>query len=174
MPRARTAILCPVWNDDVKRWTAGFLHANVWRCDTIHGVDDLMQDAYLLFAKLTERYPRVTTQASFMKLYKQSMRNALHDHARGMLVKRECIRDEYLDLEGDLMIGDTTNLGEVLLELEDLPPPIVQCLRLLATKPELLLTEIDKRENFNKKFLRLLGIEVDFRSLRTLLREEPC
>lgn len=175
MHRARTAIVwSPSWNKDIQRWTAAFLHSNQWRCDSIHGVDDLMQDAYLLFHKVKERYPRVITEKAFMKLYKASLRNMLHDHARSMMLKRTCFRDECADLEVDVMMGDTTNLGEVLCELADLPPSMVAALKLLATRPELLLIEGDRRENLNQKLRRLLGLGDGFeftRSLRTLLQE---
>lgn len=178
MPRARTPITwprprivwSPSWNDEVQCWTAAFLYRNQWRCDVIHGIDDLMQDAYLLFVKVSERYPRVITQQAFMKLYKASLRNMLHDHARRMMINPI----DRVDIELLEAIGDTTNLGEVICELADLPPPIVEALKLLATKPELLLEGGKQRENLNKKLRRLLNFGSGFeftRSLRTLLQE---
>ena len=175
MPRARTAIAwSPSWNDDVQRWTAAFLHNSVWRCDHIHGVDDLMQDAYLLFHKVSERYPRVITQAAFMKLYKASLRNMLHDHARVMMLKRECFADECDDTEADLLVGDTTNMGEFIHLLNDLPHTIVDALNMIAEHPELLRANGGVRENLNQKLRRLLNVGREFefiRSLRTLLQE---
>src|SRR6266704_173488 len=103
------------WSPIIRNWAAKHIRDNQWRADSIHGFDDLMQDAYLLFVKVSERYPRVMEPRHFMALYKTSLRNSMHDHARYMQRKRvlhEDTSEDVSDLYAD-RIGDLTNGGYI-------------------------------------------------------------
>lgn len=150
----------------------------MWRCDKIHEFEDLIQDAYLLFIKLCERYPRVVEPAAFMALYKSSLSNQIHDHSRYMKRKRDIHAEpdkDVSDLYTDL-IGEPTNYGYIQATLNEAPEELKMALNLLENSPELLRDPHpqNKRENFNARLRRILGIENKFdftNTLKNLLEE---
>ncbi len=130
----------PCWEGPTKEWTIGFIRKHRWRCDCIHDFDDLLQDAYLTFLKVSNRYPRVVTQAHFMTLYRTALKNEMHDRSRYMQRKREQHQDLSVDAADlcPLRIGEASHNGYLNLLIEQAPEGVrlaLQCL--LQNPPEL-------------------------------------
>lgn len=162
--RSRTRVrLCwtPIWEGSVKGWAIKFIHTNKWRCDKIHEFDDLLQDAYLTFVKISEKYPRVSQPQHFMALFKSAVWNQMHDRARYMRRKR-LIHEETNDDPMDLLGGTDHNAGPLLLSLAEAPEELRQAIILMETEPDLIRGEHTIRENLNGKLRRILGLEEQF------------
>mgnify|MGYP001572231057 CR=1 FL=1 len=132
-----------------------------------------MQDAYLAFHKVSESYPRVIDPRHFMALYKTTLRNKMHDHARYVLRKRECVEITSKDVSElfEERIGDVTNYGYVAALLNEAPEELKMALALIAENPTALDENISgKRENLNMRIRRVLGISQDF-SFDTVIRQ---
>lgn len=167
MPRTRASTgWLPQWDDKIQKWTRGFVSKNLWRCDNIHDVDDLMQDAYLLFLKIKHAYPRINKSSAFLNVYKAALRNALHDHARGMMVKNPVFVDTFEDdassFYADRIVGEVTNNGYLAALLQEAPEELRMALALLNNNPEAVRGDGDRRENLNQKLRRLLNVDSPF------------
>jgi hypothetical protein len=166
----------PEWSPIIKNWAAKFVRDNQWRADSIHGFDDLMQDAYLLFVKVSERYPRVMDPKHFMALYKTTLRNNMHDHARYMQRKRvlhEDTSEDVSDLYAD-RVGELTNGGYISSLLSKAPLDLKRALDLLTQNPPCLNDAPSKRrrENLNMKIRRVLNSDIKFdTALKSLLTQ---
>lgn len=177
--RYRTKLdFTPTWDKKFSGWAANFIRKNQWRCDGIHEFDDLMQDAYLCFLKVCERYPRVVNPRQFMTLFQTTLRNKLHDHARYMKRKREAYDVVPIDVsECVTQPGESTNSGYVSALLARAPITVKRAIDLVVQEPE-ALEEVPPppfkgyRENLNTRVARILRVDQSFRfesELRSLL-----
>lgn len=98
--RVRRKLSLPVWEGLIKGWASKFIRTHKWRCDTVHEFDDLLQDAWIIFDKLSRMYPRVVEQARFMALFKASMKNKMNDRASYMQRRRGWI-DETIMIDAE-------------------------------------------------------------------------
>jgi hypothetical protein len=169
----------PSWGGPIQQWARSFIIKNKWRCDHIHSHEDLLNDAYLIYMKLVEKYPRVIQPAHFMSLFQRALSNHIHDHSRYMQRKREChietrldVSELFLDLPSEL-----PNDGYLNILLSEAPQELSLALAILREQPEALIgpgPTKEPRENLNMKLRRILGIEdsgFDFRAaLLKLLR----
>lgn len=179
MGKRRRVRLHWAWEGAIKNWTIKFILKNKWRCDAIHDIDDLLQDAYLVFMKIKARYPQVTEERHFMALYKSALSNAICDRSRYMrrknLIHLELHETAY-DALTATMVGDTTNAGHLGVVLSSAPQELQQALTLISTEPEKLRVRLKgPRENLNMKLRRILGVSTEFDftgSLRALLQCE--
>jgi len=151
----------PCWEGATKNWAKGFLLKNRWRCDRIHEIDDLLQDAYLTFLKIADRYPRVMGQAHFMTLYRRAMANEMHDRSRYMRRKRELHQDTSVDAVeiSAERIGEVSNSGYVNLLIDQAPDDLKLALECLVHNPPELIHQRWHRENLNMGLRRVLGYD---------------
>jgi hypothetical protein len=100
----------PTWDGPIKNWAGTFIASNRWRCDVIHDFEDLLQEAWVLFDKLSKYYP-VDTPQHFMALFKRALSNSFHDHARYTMRKRN-YRNSYEGIKfSRRILGEATNNG---------------------------------------------------------------
>lgn len=164
----------PEWEGPTQIWTTSFIKKNQWRCDRIHELKDLEQDAYLIFIKIAERYPRVSEQKHFMALYRSALSNHIHDMSRYMRRKR-LVHEETHQEATELCVaqpGEVTNAGYLNALLNEAPEELKLALVLMETEPEKLRVKLrGQRENLNMKLRRILGVEAfDFTgALKSLL-----
>jgi hypothetical protein len=155
----------PVWPGPCRTWAAKFISQNKWRCDGIHGSDDLLQDAYLTFNRIAERYPRVVERAHFMAQFKTAMHNEMHDRARYTQRKRAIHDSTPADASdlNDQRIGETTNAGYLRALIEEAPEELQLALTLIEQNPTLLRSPPHRRRqprnNLNMKLRHLLGFD---------------
>ena len=163
----------PEFNPILRNWTLKFIKNNKWRCDSIHGFDDLMQDAYLLFVKVSTSYPRVMDPKHFMALYKTTLKNSMHDHARYMQRKRilhEDTSQDVSDLYAD-RVGELTNGGYISSLLSGAPLDLRRALELVMRNPP-CLRDTPRRETLNMTIKRVLSTNMNFDiALKSLLTQ---
>lgn len=174
-------VFTPQWSGAIEGWTRTFIKANNWRCDRIHTPADLLQDAYITFLKISERYPRVIDAPHFMRLYQRTIWNQMHDQARYMRRKRVLHEDTTVDAP-DLLagrIGEVSNSGYLGALLHEAPEELKLALALLAEHPEALRDTVrtarQPRENLNMKLRRVLGLTSQFDfvgAVQALLKKE--
>lgn len=153
---------CAKWEGNIENWAKKFIKKNKWRCDPIHEFNDLLQDCYLIFIKISERYPRVVEQAHFMALFKRAVSNQMHDHARYMRRKRLVCTITTADPvdQAVRLPGEVTNSGYLNALLAEAPEELRLALAIIETEPETLCEREGRlRSNLNMKLRRLLGIE---------------
>jgi len=160
----------PEWNETFESWTKYFVSSNRWRREPYLDFDDLMQEARELFYKLAEYYPRIIDPPHFMSIYKRSIQNIYHDHAR---LRRHFMHNLELGLMAEEAstppeerIGEVTNPGYMVTLLNELPNELQLVLTTLATgRYRLKLKKHGKsiplreRESLNKKLCRTLGLQ---------------
>lgn len=161
----------PKWEGHIRGWATNFIRKNQWRCDRLHDFDDLLQDAYLVFLKIQERYPRVVHPPHFMALYKRALSNQFHDMSR----LRRKLRTAFVDTCAETALEHHTEAPDTYLEaiIAEAPEAAKLAIKLIMDRPDLLRQETTSlRENLNMKLRRILGVgeEFDFAgSIRNLL-----
>src|SRR5260221_11573880 len=112
--RAREHVgFSPEWGNEFAKYATNLHKAQKWRVDPMLDLEDLLQDAFLIFTKIKVTYPRVIEPRHFMALYKRALINSLHDKAaykqrRGNICVHLGI--DAADL-GIGRIGETSNAG---------------------------------------------------------------
>lgn len=138
----------------------------MWRCDRIHEFDDLMQDCFLIFHKICDKYPRVVEERHLFSLYRRAVVNQFHDRALYMKRKRVLHQDTSADVSDVFIgrIGEMTNAGYAAALLAEAPEDLKIALRLLTRFPKVLdnLPKIKHRENLNMKLRRALDLDPNF------------
>lgn len=162
----------PTWEGPVKQWATNFLRKNKWRCDPVHELDDLLQDAHIVFLKIKDRYPSVCAPQHFMALYKRALSNSIHDHARYMRRKRELHVETALDVSEAYAdtIGEHANGGYLAALLNTAPEEVRDAIIVLATsqdEPKVKRRGLQPRENRNMKLRRVLGFDKMAEEYRT-------
>ena len=162
MSRVRVrASYAPQWSD-VQAWAIKVIHQNKWRCDRILEPEDLLSEAYLIFAKVAERYPRVVEHRHFFSLFKTALRNYLHDQARYMKRKRMAIEDTADDPAEKDQVGDTSHDGAVRAQINSVPQ-LKLALEVLERNPRgMRRVFVGKHENLNMKLHRITGADYDY------------
>src|SRR5882672_8340347 len=177
MMRSRASLSWhPQWEGPIKHWATKFIKKNRWRCDRIHELADLMQDAFLTFLKIEAYYPRVVEPQHFMALFKVAMQNALWDHARYMQKKSSATVDIDKDAAeyGAGRIGELTNSGYLHALVAEAPDEVKFALALLSSEqsdefwaetPRAPYQKLKARENLNMRLNRAYGykrVKFDF------------
>lgn len=166
----------PKWEPEVRGWAYNYIAQNRWRVDGINDIEDLMQDAYVVFLKVADTYPRVIEPRHFMALYKTSLRNFLLDKARHFercknVVDINAVLDtapnteEYL-ITPDAFLGVTHNEGPLNAMLAKASPELAMLLQFLKDDCNLAaLREAQRTEKYaprmtlDQRLSKLLGIE---------------
>jgi len=162
MSRVRVrASYTPQWSD-VQAWAAKTISQNKWRCDRILDPEDLLSEAYLVFAKVANKYPRVIEQRHFFALFKTAFKNYLHDQARAMKRRHMALDDQTADLSDAEQVGEWSHEGGVLAEISSVPE-LDRAYKVLKQNPRSLRRVfVGKRENLNMKLARITGTQYDY------------
>lgn len=158
----------PVWDGYVRNWTVGFIKKNLWRCDKVTDFDDLLQDAYLIFVRIRERYPRVVEPRHFMALFRTTMSNEMCNISRRQQQREMAIKD--LDCDpceyAEVCMSEFTNEGYLRALLSKAPHEIKRALAIISNEVDTIAPRSAKpqpRENMNMRLNRILGSRgIDF------------
>lgn len=158
----------PVWESEIRGWTANYIRENKWRYEYINEIEDLMQDAYLVFLKVIDSYPRVVEAPHFMAIYKTSIRNAFTDKSREYRRKLELI-DETADASyyaGEVFIEPIDMASPLRTLLHNGPEELKLFINFLSDDKNLEQLRAPQRETkgqprltFDQRISKLLGIE---------------
>lgn len=170
----------PSWENEIRGWTINYIAKNKWRYEAINDFEDLLQDAYLVFLKVAETYPRVVEAPHFMSLYKTSLTNAFTDKAREY-GRKVALIDEAVDtatcVETVSVEPDVVS-GPLLALLNNGPEELRLFMDFLGDDANLERLREPQREvkgqprmTFDQRISKLLGVEhFPFRStLKQLL-----
>lgn len=150
-----------------RNWTITTARNNKWRVPDWMGIDDLVQDGYVHWARLLARYPEVVERKHLMALYKTTYTRYLH----GLSVQKT------LNPEVRLLDVDQWAINEAqALEYRTDPEPF-QNPTLVTHAPEPIrgffsLTPeqlrrpyrrrvTGRRETYNEKLCRHVGVKCD-------------
>lgn len=161
----------PKWDYPLEGWTYKFIQENKWRLEHTNDVEDLMQDAYLIFERVRETYPFVTQPQHFMSLYKTSFRNYVHDKSRELTRKKALIDEDvhpdlpYIKEQFDLALPSVFDM--LLMENSSACPEELKLFfKFIREDKNLELWREPQRETrgeprltFDQRISRLLGID---------------
>lgn len=120
----------PEWSDEVLGWATKYLAKQVWRIRPLMELDDALQEAYLLFIKLVERYD-FTCPQHFMAMWKRCLTNQVHswssertqmrqehlsDKALNNIVSPAIFASRVIDTSWEQRISEATGYVRQLLE----------------------------------------------------------
>jgi hypothetical protein len=150
----------PAWNNKIEIWTINQVKKNMWRFDPVDEISDVMQEARLLFFKLTKKYPMVSKDYHFFYLYKTSLSRLFIDKSRK---KQKVVETDCLDEIGEIGVHGVPNYGYLNLLVEEMPDELKTVLRYLTTGR--IRHKLDRptqkplpRENHNMRLRRQLPI----------------
>jgi hypothetical protein len=159
-------VFTPTWSIEFERYAVRYCQKQRWRCDPIHDISDLVQDAYLLFVKLRDYYPRVVDPPHFMALFKAALRNSLHDKALDRKSRDDV--EDYLstDVSENCVgrIGNMSNAGYVAALIAEMPEELRLALNLLAQglpTEKAQRTGLQPRESLTMLLRRLVGLPIN-------------
>lgn len=152
----------PEWSTGIEKWTAARINENLWRFDRVEEFKDVMQQARILFWKLSVAYPIVNNPHHFFALYKTSLLRHFVDKARKR--SRSVIdQDTSLDDLTEIEFGHTINAGQLHLLLEEMPDELKIVFGSLTSgrvrlKLDRPTTSKRYRENYNMRLKRRLSL----------------
>ena len=175
--RVRESIVfTPTWGHEYQGYAHNYCRTQQWRCDYVHDLSDLMQDAYLVFVKVKDGYPRVIDAPHFMALFKVALRNSLHDKAN-YRQRKDSLEDH---LSTDVSesctgrIGEIGNAGYIAALIAEMPEELRLALNMLAKG---LLNEreekqpgLQPRESLSMQLRRLLRLPINSDPLTMIKR----
>lgn len=172
----------PTWEGAIEGYTINFVRSNLWRLDSNYERDDILQECYIKFLELVERYPRVVDPPHFMSLYKSAIRNHVFRLAERRPARYECSEasvssgneDEgrtVYEITADPKANSQTQVVEIKMLLEQAPEPIKRLLPYLLApseeRPVCLRDDLGRRETTNELWAHLAGVDltVDMRQM---------
>lgn len=132
----------PIFKGIIEGWTMNYLAANYWRVEQSMERRDCLQEAWLVFAKIAERYPDVEAP-HFFALYRTAWTRRFDDlSTRDSRVRsHEIVRGRYADADREMTIGpehigELSNAGELLVALRQAPREVRMVLELVLRAPQ--------------------------------------
>lgn len=163
----------PEWEGAVQGWVVNYIKKNVWRVEPELDFDDLLQEAYLKYHKMTQYYPEVVEVRHFMSLFQISFINHLH-RLSNKRTRKGMYVSEYFTPNGDpvqavdMQEAEPVDLYEAELRmlLEDAPKPLaILAVRMLnsETRPVHRRSVGGRRETTENYLCRLAGCTKTFK-----------
>lgn len=170
----------PEFKGPIEGWVVNHLKDNAWKVARTMQFADCLQEAYIVFMRVCERYPDVEDAPHFMALFKTSWERYFIDLAR----HDRRVREVELPLMSDPgpgedapswePVGELQNEGELAVLLRQAPREVVMVLNLLLRAPQELLElalaswrgeDRRMRAGGSEKINRLLGLPEHYDSL---------
>lgn len=136
----------PSYSSKIEGWTKNYLKSNFWRISRIYQYDDIMQDSYVLFMELKNRYGGTVDNARwFMSLYQRSFINMFTDLSNVNTNEEHTTPISHLgksyteedddDLFFDTQLGTEENEGYLEIMLKQAPDEIKTVLNIILNSP---------------------------------------
>ncbi|MNK87230.1 hypothetical protein D3C87_1071610 [compost metagenome] len=166
----------PEWKGPIEGWTANFVAAHMWKVERTQQRADVMQEAYLVFMKVSRRYPELDDPRHFMALYKTSWTRRFTDLANADTADRVTVgmgstapgEDGEQERE---FVGVTDNDGTLAVLIRQAPAEVKQVINLFLSAPQEILDvalagwtgKRDERyaTGGSRRLCRLLGLPDD-------------
>lgn len=184
-----------------RAWLSKTARKNLWRVVPFYEYDDLLQDGYLHYCRIVQKYPNATDPPHIMRLFQITYLNHLHNLARartrdGWLLQTDLFDDATSapDDLWDMLIPPEEPDVEFNLRLKDAPEPVRQffstaftekglrrwrarCRVFIGTNDarsatnEAPINAIVGRETLNQKLCRVAGLDPATCNLTGMLRQ---
>lgn len=165
-------------------WLFRKAHKNLWRVRSFYELDDLIQDGYLCYQLVINKYPQVKDRPHIMRLFQRTYSNYIHDLANQRT--REASEVLLVNLLPaflsevafwDRLLIDDLDRAALQLLIAQAPPPIKAVLRLFTDDRSLQKlrkpyrrNEKTGRETLNQRLCRLTGMNPELIDLPSELR----
>jgi hypothetical protein len=159
-------------DEPARGWMINYARKNFWRVSSWYEMADLIQDGYLTYYRIADRYREaITSRAHMMSLFKVSFINHVHDLAKAKMRYPEVPIDDFMGV----LLGN--NLEDVSLIQASLPREVRAFLRQLQTergrkhisKPYTVSKK--GRETTNKRWCRIVGADPSMINMPELVKE---
>jgi len=171
----------------VEWYSRKYIKANLWRIKRRHEFEDAMQESFLVYTRVSEKYGETAVnEAHFMSLYKASLHNWLINEVKKCMrsTNNSCmsdLSDSVLDIDRLIDSSANVNLGEIERKFSRASSELQRVLRILFESPDEFL-ELSKRmwlnaghkKAFGKCHMRSqFGVTIDVeKAVRRLLHEK--
>jgi hypothetical protein len=152
-------------------WIYKAARENLWRVSGHIDFDDLVQDGFLFWTRILNRYPNVTHRPHQMALFKTAFNNHIHDLSKKKS-RLELVNESDMDVPLDFMLegddpGQDPDLSFIVAQL---PPALMRVLaRMLegsdAAPYRLRLDH--SRETTNERLCRFAGLDPSKRDVQS-------
>jgi hypothetical protein len=155
---------------------------NYWRVAAWMELDDLIQDGYLHYQRLVNKYPDVTDKPHIMQLFKRTFTNHVHDLSKKRMRTPEqtfsATPHENSDNDGILdKAGSEPELATFRAFLSQAPKPVRDVIALLTKEAGRLAIRAQyrkrndgTRETVNERLCKLCGYDHNAIDLAWLVR----
>lgn len=137
----RERFYLPKWEGPIEKWAIQTALRNRWRVTPLYDLDDLIQEAIIVFLKCQAKYTSVTDPPHFMRLFQIALINRITTLANKRTKRGYGITESLTDLT-PAQARDSSGIAEV--ELEDLLES-VQCGPIRELVIQLIKSEIKPR-----------------------------
>jgi hypothetical protein len=153
----------------VRGWIYNAARENLWRVSGHIEFSDLVQDGFMFWQRIVNRYPNVTETKHRMALFKTAFTNHIHDLSKKKS-RLELVTESDLEtpiesmLEGEDPAADPD--GSFIMS--QLPPAIMKALKRMVDGDPPYRRYLDgTRETTNQLLCRLAGLDPDARDMQT-------
>lgn len=163
-------------DEGVRGWVYNNIRENYWRVAHYYEFEDLIQDSFIVWRKIVDRYPEVTDAKHRMGLFKTAFRNHIHDLSKKRTAYvQSCLLEAELDspLASLRDSDDGSQDPNVRLLVAQLPAKLQLLLTRLYDErrghPNRLRLD-GTRETINERLCRLAGLDPATRNVREALQ----
>lgn len=133
----------PRFKGPIEGWTVNYTHSQFWRVESMMEWADVMQEAYIVFMRVSAKYPTTDTPQHFMALYKRAWANHITDLSNEATQLRRLVSSSHAD-DDDVRglpepIGEIDNDGLLGRKLAQAPEEVRKVLTLMLTAPQEIL-----------------------------------
>lgn len=123
-----------LFHGPVEGWVVNYTHPIFWRVEATMQWGDVLQEAYLVYARCCERYPDAEAK-HLMSLFKTAWANHFTDLAAKDSRHRTTMEADNLASIRD-RVGDTENEGQLRVLLRQAPSEVRMVLNLFLNAPQ--------------------------------------
>lgn len=134
----------PVFKGPIEGWVVNYTKAQFWRLQATMEWDDVMQEAYLVFLRCSNKYPALLEAKHFMALFKQAWIRHVTDLAyvdsrhRVAQAPTEMAEDGYVQER----VGDLDNDGQLAILMRQAPSEVRMVINLFLNAPQEMLDSL--------------------------------
>lgn len=128
----------PVFKGPIEGWVVNYTKAQFWRLQATMEWDDVMQEAYLVFLRCSNKYPGLQEAKHFMALFKQAWIRQVTDLAyldsrhRVSSTSTEIAEDGYIQEQ----VGELDNDGQLSILMRQAPSEVRMVINLFLNAPQ--------------------------------------
>lgn len=157
----------------VRGWIFKTARQNMWRVSSHIDLADLMQDGFLVWHRVSVKYPNVTNQKHRMGLFKTAFTNHIHDLSKKKS-RLEVFREADLAVPMETICeGEDPNSDlDFAFIVQQLPSSLKRLLQRAIESDSPYRLRLDHtRETTNERLCRLAGLDPSKRNIQTAILE---